>query len=253
MDQRGVGRRDRHRAVGDHARTPHQHRRRHRLDNPGRRPHRGGHRRGRDPGPVPGHRRRRQHQRLGPHRGTAHRRGNRPHRPHRPTTSHHHRHRRHHRPARQRHRRHCSTGSWSWNTAWPRQSRPGWWPCTMRCSSRARSGGHRLRQGPPAARHGSLAAWRLLGAGAMLAVCALPLGAAQPALSMAVAILGFVLIGAGVGAAGHIAAGSARLGRCPPSAGGGCGAHVDHDGHGHPCFRARHCRARCSNRSHGRG
>ena len=42
----------------------------------------------------------------------------------------------------------------------------------------------------------------VLGSGAMLAILALPLGAAQPVLSVMVAILGFVLIGAGVGAAG---------------------------------------------------
>lgn len=42
----------------------------------------------------------------------------------------------------------------------------------------------------------------VLGSGAMLAVFALPLGAANPLLSAAVAIAGFILIGAGVGAAG---------------------------------------------------
>ena len=42
----------------------------------------------------------------------------------------------------------------------------------------------------------------VLGSGAMLAVLALPLGAAHPLLSNGMAILGFVMIGAGVGAAG---------------------------------------------------
>ncbi len=42
----------------------------------------------------------------------------------------------------------------------------------------------------------------VLGLGAMIAVLALPLGKAQPLLADAVLLLGFVLIGAGVGAAG---------------------------------------------------
>ncbi len=42
----------------------------------------------------------------------------------------------------------------------------------------------------------------VLGSGALIAVCALPLVAPQPLLAVATAILGFVLIGAGVGAAG---------------------------------------------------
>jgi BCD family chlorophyll transporter-like MFS transporter len=42
----------------------------------------------------------------------------------------------------------------------------------------------------------------VLGSGAMLAVAALPLGAAHPLLSNMLAITGFVMIGAGVGAAG---------------------------------------------------
>ncbi len=42
----------------------------------------------------------------------------------------------------------------------------------------------------------------VLGSGALLAVLALPLGAGYPVLALAAAIFGFVLIGAGVGAAG---------------------------------------------------
>ncbi|MFM9935802.1 MAG: BCD family MFS transporter [Novosphingobium sp.] len=42
----------------------------------------------------------------------------------------------------------------------------------------------------------------VLGSGAMVAVAALPLGASYPLVSNAMAILGFVMIGAGVGAAG---------------------------------------------------